>query len=73
MLLSQFFMKATQLEQMKEDYTYIMETKTVTQSTVEKHQSVSVSGAQHIQGFCCDLINIKNIAIQYTMVDLLPE
>ncbi|XP_062323272.1 structural maintenance of chromosomes protein 6-like [Osmerus eperlanus] len=34
-----FFMKATQLEQMKEDYTYIMETKTVTQSTVEKHQS----------------------------------
>ncbi|XP_030643222.1 structural maintenance of chromosomes protein 6 [Chanos chanos] len=33
-----FFMKATQLEQMKEDYTYIMKTKTVTQNTVEKHE-----------------------------------
>ncbi|XP_072550789.1 structural maintenance of chromosomes protein 6 isoform X2 [Salminus brasiliensis] len=33
-----FFMKATQLEQMKEDYNYIMETKTVTQNTVEKHE-----------------------------------
>lgn len=35
-----FFMKATQLEQMKEDYSYIMETKTVTQGTVDKHESV---------------------------------
>ncbi|KAG7461051.1 hypothetical protein MATL_G00205940 [Megalops atlanticus] len=33
-----FFMKATQLEQMKEDYTYIMKTKTVTQNTIEKHE-----------------------------------
>ncbi|KAI4905310.1 hypothetical protein NFI96_022725, partial [Prochilodus magdalenae] len=33
-----FFMKATQLEQMKEDYSYIMETKTVTQTTVEKYE-----------------------------------
>ncbi|KAK1171782.1 structural maintenance of chromosomes protein 6 isoform X1 [Acipenser oxyrinchus oxyrinchus] len=32
-----FFMKATQLEQMKEDYTYIMETKTVTLQKVDKH------------------------------------
>ncbi|XP_049329346.1 structural maintenance of chromosomes protein 6-like [Astyanax mexicanus] len=35
-----FFMKATQLEQMKEDYNYIMETKTVTQNTVEKHEEI---------------------------------
>ncbi|XP_058603859.1 structural maintenance of chromosomes protein 6-like [Onychostoma macrolepis] len=33
-----FFMKATQLDQMKEDYTYIMKTKTMTQNTVEKHR-----------------------------------
>uniref|UniRef100_A0A8C9SWB3 Structural maintenance of chromosomes protein 6 n=1 Tax=Scleropages formosus TaxID=113540 RepID=A0A8C9SWB3_SCLFO len=33
-----FFMKATQLEQMKEDYTYIMKTKNMTQNTVEKHE-----------------------------------
>ncbi|XP_048842118.1 structural maintenance of chromosomes protein 6-like isoform X2 [Brienomyrus brachyistius] len=33
-----FFMKATQLEQMKEDYAYIMKTKTVTQNTIEKHE-----------------------------------
>ncbi|KAG5847140.1 hypothetical protein ANANG_G00122860 [Anguilla anguilla] len=33
-----FFMKATQLEQMKEDYTYIMKTKTVTKNTIEKHE-----------------------------------
>ncbi|XP_066540953.1 structural maintenance of chromosomes protein 6-like [Hoplias malabaricus] len=33
-----FFMKATQLEQMKEDYSYIMETKTVTHNTVEKYE-----------------------------------
>ncbi|MBN3310633.1 SMC6 protein, partial [Amia calva] len=33
-----FFMKATQLEQMKEDYTYIMKTKTVTQNNIEKHE-----------------------------------
>ncbi|KAI5098324.1 structural maintenance of chromosomes protein 6, partial [Silurus meridionalis] len=33
-----FFMKATQLEQMKEDYSYIMETKAVTQNTVEKYE-----------------------------------
>uniref|UniRef100_A0A8C9T308 Structural maintenance of chromosomes protein 6 n=1 Tax=Scleropages formosus TaxID=113540 RepID=A0A8C9T308_SCLFO len=35
-----FFMKATQLEQMKEDYTYIMKTKNMTQNTVEKHEEV---------------------------------
>ncbi|XP_076841979.1 structural maintenance of chromosomes protein 6 [Brachyhypopomus gauderio] len=35
-----FFMKATQLEQMKEDYSYIMETKAVTQNTVEKHEEI---------------------------------
>ncbi|KAL7836398.1 hypothetical protein AOLI_G00276820 [Acnodon oligacanthus] len=34
-----FFMKATQLEQMKEDYSYIMKTKTVTQNTLEKHEA----------------------------------
>ncbi len=34
-------MKATQLDQMKEDYTYIMKTKTMTQNTVEKHREVS--------------------------------
>ncbi|XP_067218648.1 structural maintenance of chromosomes protein 6-like [Chanodichthys erythropterus] len=33
-----FFMKATQLDQMKEDYSYIMKTKTMTQNTVEKHR-----------------------------------
>uniref|UniRef100_A0A4W4GKD9 Structural maintenance of chromosomes protein 6 n=1 Tax=Electrophorus electricus TaxID=8005 RepID=A0A4W4GKD9_ELEEL len=33
-----FFMKATQLEQMKEDYSYIMETKAMTQNTVQKHE-----------------------------------
>uniref|UniRef100_A0A674AE64 Structural maintenance of chromosomes protein 6 n=1 Tax=Salmo trutta TaxID=8032 RepID=A0A674AE64_SALTR len=33
-----FFMKATQLEQMKEDYTYIITTKNVTLDTVEKHE-----------------------------------
>ncbi|KAJ8410183.1 hypothetical protein AAFF_G00201640 [Aldrovandia affinis] len=33
-----FFMKATQLEQMKEDYTYIMKTKTVTLNKIEKHE-----------------------------------
>uniref|UniRef100_A0A8C1KSZ9 Structural maintenance of chromosomes protein 6 n=1 Tax=Cyprinus carpio TaxID=7962 RepID=A0A8C1KSZ9_CYPCA len=36
-----FFMKATQLDQMKEDYSYIMKTKTMTQNTVEKHREVS--------------------------------
>uniref|UniRef100_A0A4W4GKC6 Structural maintenance of chromosomes protein 6 n=1 Tax=Electrophorus electricus TaxID=8005 RepID=A0A4W4GKC6_ELEEL len=36
-----FFMKATQLEQMKEDYSYIMETKAMTQNTVQKHEEVS--------------------------------
>uniref|UniRef100_A0AAR2JEX8 Structural maintenance of chromosomes protein 6 n=1 Tax=Pygocentrus nattereri TaxID=42514 RepID=A0AAR2JEX8_PYGNA len=35
-----FFMKATQLEQMKEDYSYIMKTKTVTQNTLEKHETL---------------------------------
>lgn len=38
--LPQFFMKATQLEQMKEDYTYIITTKNVTLDTVEKHEEV---------------------------------
>ncbi|XP_041716300.1 structural maintenance of chromosomes protein 6-like [Coregonus clupeaformis] len=33
-----FFMKATQLEQMKEDYTHIITTKNVTLDTVEKHE-----------------------------------
>uniref|UniRef100_A0A671P918 Structural maintenance of chromosomes protein 6 n=1 Tax=Sinocyclocheilus anshuiensis TaxID=1608454 RepID=A0A671P918_9TELE len=33
-----FFMKVTQLDQMKEDYSYIMKTKTMTQNTVEKHR-----------------------------------
>ncbi|XP_056600380.1 structural maintenance of chromosomes protein 6-like [Triplophysa dalaica] len=33
-----FFMKATQLDQMKEDYSYIMKTKTMTQNTVEKYK-----------------------------------
>lgn len=33
-------MKATQLDQMKEDYSYIMKTKTMTQNTVEKHKEV---------------------------------
>ncbi|KAJ8356926.1 hypothetical protein SKAU_G00197200 [Synaphobranchus kaupii] len=33
-----FFMKATQLEQMKEDYTYIMKTKTITENNIEKHE-----------------------------------
>ncbi|XP_069053662.1 structural maintenance of chromosomes protein 6 [Lepisosteus oculatus] len=33
-----FFMKATQLEQMKEDYSYIMKTRTVTLSKIEKHE-----------------------------------
>ncbi|XP_016382160.1 structural maintenance of chromosomes protein 6-like [Sinocyclocheilus rhinocerous] len=33
-----FFLKATQLDQMKEDLTYIMKTKTMTQNTVEKHR-----------------------------------
>uniref|UniRef100_A0A9R1SJ39 Structural maintenance of chromosomes protein 6 n=2 Tax=Cyprinus carpio TaxID=7962 RepID=A0A9R1SJ39_CYPCA len=33
-----FFMKATQLDQMKEDYSYIMKTKSMTQNTVEKHR-----------------------------------
>ncbi|XP_016333526.1 structural maintenance of chromosomes protein 6-like [Sinocyclocheilus anshuiensis] len=33
-----FFMKVTQLDQMKEDLTYIMKTKTMTQNTVEKHR-----------------------------------
>ncbi|KAM9553736.1 structural maintenance of chromosomes protein 6 isoform 2-T2 [Salvelinus alpinus] len=33
-----FFMKATQLEQMKEDYSYIITTKNVTLDTVEKHE-----------------------------------
>ncbi|XP_035381602.1 structural maintenance of chromosomes protein 6 [Electrophorus electricus] len=35
-----FFMKATQLEQMKEDYSYIMETKAMTQNTVQKHEEI---------------------------------
>lgn len=34
-------MKATQLDQMKEDYSYIMKTKTMTHNTVEKHREVS--------------------------------
>lgn len=34
-------MKATQLDQMKEDYSYIMKTKTMTQNTVEKHREAS--------------------------------
>nr|XP_055058867.1 structural maintenance of chromosomes protein 6-like [Misgurnus anguillicaudatus]XP_055058868.1 structural maintenance of chromosomes protein 6-like [Misgurnus anguillicaudatus] len=33
-----FFMKATQLDQMKEDYSYIMKTKNMTQNSVEKHK-----------------------------------
>uniref|UniRef100_A0A673N170 Structural maintenance of chromosomes protein 6 n=1 Tax=Sinocyclocheilus rhinocerous TaxID=307959 RepID=A0A673N170_9TELE len=33
-----FFMKATQLDQMKEDYSYIMKTKSMTQNAVEKHR-----------------------------------
>ncbi|KAJ8270525.1 hypothetical protein GJAV_G00115940 [Gymnothorax javanicus] len=33
-----FFMKATQLEQMKEDYTYIMSTKAVTKDNIGKHE-----------------------------------
>ncbi|XP_052405473.1 structural maintenance of chromosomes protein 6-like [Carassius gibelio] len=33
-----FFMKAIQFDQMKEDYSYIMKTKTMTQNTVEKHR-----------------------------------
>ncbi|KAG1931921.1 structural maintenance of chromosomes protein 6 [Pimephales promelas] len=33
-----FFMKATQLDQMKDDYSYIMKTKTMTHNTVEKHR-----------------------------------
>lgn len=32
----EFFMKATQLEQMKEDYSYIMETKQRTYDQVEQ-------------------------------------
>lgn len=32
----EFFMKATQLEQMKEDYSYIMETKKRTSDQVEQ-------------------------------------
>lgn len=35
-------MKATQLEQMKEDYTYIITTKNVTLDTVEKHEEVRI-------------------------------
>ncbi|TRY56193.1 hypothetical protein DNTS_002545 [Danionella cerebrum] len=38
-----FFMKATQLDQMKEDYNYIMKTKSMTQNTIEMHQEVSSS------------------------------
>jgi len=34
-------MKATQLDQMKDDYSYIMKTKTMTHNTVEKHREVS--------------------------------
>ncbi|KAJ8274738.1 hypothetical protein COCON_G00093630 [Conger conger] len=33
-----FFMKATQLEQMKDDYTYIMTTKAATKNNIEKHE-----------------------------------
>ncbi|KAJ8356924.1 hypothetical protein SKAU_G00197180 [Synaphobranchus kaupii] len=33
-----FFMKATQLEQMKEDYTYIMKTKTITENNIKTHE-----------------------------------
>uniref|UniRef100_A0A671LUW5 Structural maintenance of chromosomes protein 6 n=1 Tax=Sinocyclocheilus anshuiensis TaxID=1608454 RepID=A0A671LUW5_9TELE len=35
-----FFMKATQLDQMKEDYSYIMKTKSMTQNAVEKHREL---------------------------------
>lgn len=48
MFFVQFFMKATQLEQMKEDYSYIMETKALTQNTLEKHEVVSSSVKEQI-------------------------
>lgn len=35
-------MKATQLEQMKEDYSYIMKTKNMTQNSVGKHKEVNI-------------------------------
>uniref|UniRef100_A0AAY4BE29 Rad50/SbcC-type AAA domain-containing protein n=1 Tax=Denticeps clupeoides TaxID=299321 RepID=A0AAY4BE29_9TELE len=37
-LLLKFFMKATQLEQMKEDYKHIMKTRTYTKTAVEGHE-----------------------------------
>lgn len=39
-LLIQFFMKATQLEQMKEDYSYIMETKERTKEQINQGEEV---------------------------------
>ncbi|XP_031437690.1 structural maintenance of chromosomes protein 6-like [Clupea harengus] len=36
-----FFMKATQLEQMNEDYDYIIKTQALTQNTVDQHEEIS--------------------------------
>lgn len=40
LLFLQFFMKATQLEQMREDFVYIKTTKHVTEDKVEQHSEV---------------------------------
>lgn len=39
----QFFMKATQLEQMREDFVYIKTTKHVTEDKVEQHSEVRLN------------------------------
>lgn len=41
--IPQFFMKATQLDQMREDFVYIKTTKHVTEDKVEQHSEVRIS------------------------------
>lgn len=41
--VAQFFMKATQLEQMREDFVYIKTTKHVTEDKVGQHSEVRIS------------------------------
>lgn len=49
-------MKATQLDQMKEDYSYIMKTKTMTQNTVEKYKEVRAK----IKYYTCMFAGFRN-------------
>lgn len=67
----QFFMKATQLDQMKDDYSYIMKTKTMTQNTVEKHKEVRAIVYHYTCMFAslCNCLGMMNRVALETMCD----